>query len=104
MRRLGLRAEHVERLRGRALDRASACRARARRVIGDDDLATEVVSALETSGATVEHLAEPDQEDVHRTVEAGGIEAVVVVARKDAFVLRMALLVRSASERNLPSC
>ena len=67
-------------------------------VIGDDDLATEVVSALQASGATVEHLAEPDQEEVHRTVEAGGIETIAVVARKDAFVLRMALLVRSASE------
>jgi len=67
-------------------------------VIGDDDLSEEVANALETSGATAERLIEPDEDEVREAVEVEGIHSVAVIARTDAFVLRMALLVRSASD------
>lgn len=67
-------------------------------VIGDDDLSDEVGRALEASGATVERLLEPDEAEVREALDCEGIDAVAVIARADAFVLRMALIVRSISE------
>lgn len=66
-------------------------------MIGDDDLSAEVATALEAAEARVERLEEPDEDEVREMVE-GGVDAIAVVARTDAFVLRMALIVRSSSE------
>lgn len=67
-------------------------------VIGDGDLSEEVATALEANDAKVEHLLEPDEDQVREAIEAGDIDSVAVIAREDAFVLRMALIVRSVSE------
>lgn len=66
-------------------------------VIGDDDLSEEVGRALEASTAEVERLPEPDEDGVRKALN-GSIDSVAVVARDDAFALRMALIVRSVSE------
>lgn len=66
-------------------------------VIGEGDLCEEVATALESRGADVERLLEPDEEEVRKALE-GTVDSVAVVARADAFVLRMALIVRSISE------
>ena len=67
-------------------------------VIGEGDLTDEVATALESAGAGVERLLEPDEDEVREALEGGDVESVAVVAREDAFVLRMALIVRSVSE------
>ena len=67
-------------------------------VIGDDDLSEEVVRALEASGAKVSRLPQPDEDEVREAIEGDGVDSVAVIARRDAFVLRMALIVRSVSE------
>lgn len=67
-------------------------------VIGDDDLSEEVTRALEASDVRVERLLEPNEDEVREAVELGDVDSVAVVARTDAFVLRMALIVRSLSE------
>jgi TrkA-N domain len=63
-------------------------------LIGDDDLTEETRDALDAAGAEVFRLKAPIERDVRRSFEAAEIDRVVVVARADAFVLRMALMVR----------
>jgi hypothetical protein len=65
-------------------------------LVGDGDLADEVQGALEALDAEVVRLVEPEQSDVAEAFEGGEIERAVVVARDDAFSLRMALMVRDA--------
>ena len=67
-------------------------------VVGDGDLSDEVATALESAGAGVERLLQPDEDEVRDMLGDNAIDSVVVVGRDDAFVLRMALIVRSASE------
>ena len=67
-------------------------------VIGEGDLSDEVATALESAGAGVERLLQPDEDEVREALEGGAVDSVTVVAREDAFVLRMALIVRSVSE------
>ncbi len=65
-------------------------------VIGDGDLSEETARAVEASGARVSRLCEPNESDVREVLD-GGVDSVAVVARADAIVLRMALMVRSVS-------
>ena len=67
-------------------------------VIGEGDLSDEVATALESAGAAVERLLQPDEDEVREALESEAVASVAVVAREDAFVLRMALIVRSVSE------
>jgi hypothetical protein len=67
-------------------------------VIGEGDLSDEVVTALESAGAGVERLHRPDDDEVRETLQGDGIDSIAVVAREDAFVVRMALIVRSVSK------
>ena len=67
-------------------------------VIGEGDLSGEVVTALESAGAEVEHLPNPKRDDIAGALDGEAVESIAVVAREDAFVLRMALLVRSVNE------
>ena len=67
-------------------------------VIGDGDLSDEVATALESAGADVERLGQPDEEEVREALEDRSVDSVAVVARDDAVVMRMALIVRSISE------
>ncbi len=67
-------------------------------LIGDGDLADEVCLALETLGAGVTRLREPDQGDVDDAFAGGLVGRAVVVSRSDAFALRAALMVRHADE------
>ena len=67
-------------------------------LIGGGDLADEVCTALESAGAEVRRLTEPDEEEVREALESDGVDSVAVVEREDAFVLRMALIVRSVTE------
>ncbi len=66
-------------------------------VIGDGDLSEETVRALEASGARVPLLREPSEGNVREALR-GGVDSVAVVARADAIVLRIALMVRAASD------
>ena len=67
-------------------------------LIGEGDLTDEVANALEASDAEVERLERPDEDEVRAALEGDPPDAVAVVARDDAVVLRMALIVRSVSE------
>ena len=67
-------------------------------VVGDGDLSAETVRALEGSGASVSSLQEPDEKDMREALEGDSVDAVAVVARADAIVLRMALMVRAVDE------
>jgi Trk K+ transport system NAD-binding subunit len=67
-------------------------------VIGEGDLSDEVATALESAGAGVERSLKLDEDEVRKALEGDVVESVAVVAREDAFVLRMALIVRSVSE------
>jgi Trk K+ transport system NAD-binding subunit len=67
-------------------------------VIGEGDLSDEVANALESSGAEVERLQRPDEDEVREAIEGGSLDSIAVVARDDAVVLRMALMVRSVTE------
>ena len=67
-------------------------------VVGDGDLSAETVRALEGSGASVSWLQEPDEKDMREALEGDSVDAVAVVARADAIVLRMALMVRAVDE------
>jgi hypothetical protein len=67
-------------------------------VIGEGDLTDETVRALEASGARVVRLLTPDEADVRGAIEDADVDAVAVVARTDAIVLRMALMVRAVSQ------
>ena len=66
-------------------------------VIGEDDLCDETRRALEAAGAQVTHLGEPD-EDAVRDALGDGVDAVAVVGRTDAVVVRRALIVRKLNE------
>ena len=79
-------------------DRAPAGRRRVVLLIGEGDLSVETGRALEMSEARVVRLREPDEEDVRKALELEKIDAVAVVALNDAIVLRIALMVRSASD------
>ena len=67
-------------------------------VVGSGDLSDEVARALEAKDVSVEHLRDPDERELRAAIEAEGVDSVAVVERDDAFVLRMALIVRSLSE------
>lgn len=67
-------------------------------LIGDGDLSDEVATALESNDTQVAHLEQPDENEVRKAIEGGSLDSAVVVGRDDAYVLRMALIVRSASE------
>ena len=67
-------------------------------VIGDGDLSDEVATALESAGADVERLSSPTRTRSARRSRARSVDSVAVVARDDAIVLRMALIVRSVIE------
>ena len=67
-------------------------------VIGEGDLSNEVCTALESVGADVTHVTDPDEDEVRQAVEDDEVDSVAVIAREDAFVLRMALIVRSVTE------
>ena len=66
-------------------------------IIGEGDLSDEVATALEAAGAEVERLERPDEGQVREAIESKSVDSVAVVARDDAVVLRMALIVRSIS-------
>jgi hypothetical protein len=66
-------------------------------VIGDGDLSEETARAVEASGARVSRLREPSEGNVREAL-GGGVDSVAVVARADAIVLRMALMVRAVSD------
>lgn len=67
-------------------------------VIGEGDLSDEVCAALESAGADVKRLTDADEDEVREAVEDESVDTVAVIAREDAFVLRIALIVRSVSE------
>jgi TrkA-N domain len=67
-------------------------------VIGDDDLSEETGRALEALGAEVDYLNEPDADAVSDALEGSDVDAVAVVGRADAVVLRRALIVRKLNE------
>ena len=75
-----------------------AANPRAVLLIGDDDLADETERALASRGAEATRLKGGDGQEVREAVEGGDFDTVAIVARTDAIVLRMALLVRSADE------
>jgi len=66
-------------------------------VIGDGDLSDETARALEASDARVIRLREPGEKEVRDALDDERVDSVAVVARADAIVLRMALMVRSVS-------
>ena len=68
-------------------------------LIGEGDLSDEVATVLESHGRGIDRLERPDENEIRRAVEAGSVDSVVVVGREDAYVVRMALMVRSASEQ-----
>ena len=65
--------------------------------MGDGDLSDETASAVEASGARAVRLREPDEGDVAEALR-GAVDAVAVVGRSDAIVLRLALMVRDLSD------
>ena len=67
-------------------------------LIGDGDLTDETERALEASKAKIVRLCEPDESDVRDALDGGTVRSVAVVARTDAIVLRMALMVRAVSK------
>jgi hypothetical protein len=67
-------------------------------LIGEDDLADETERALESHDVDVTRLSGGDGQEVRDAVGGGGFDTVAIVARTDAVVLRMALLVRGADE------
>ena len=66
-------------------------------LIGAGDLADEVEEGLGALGADVCRLHEPDEDEVEAALTERPADRVAVVSRDDAFVLRMALLVRNAA-------
>jgi voltage-gated potassium channel Kch len=63
-------------------------------LIGEGDLAEETREALDAAGAEVYRLKAPDEREVRRVLGDSEIDGGVVVARDDAVVLRVALMVR----------
>ena len=66
-------------------------------LIGEGDLADEVEGALQGGDGQVTRLSDPDEDEVAKALEKG-IGRVAVVSREDAYVLRIALMVRYAEE------
>ncbi len=66
-------------------------------LIGDGDLADETQGALEAAEAEVIRLGRPSEDDVSEALEDGAAQ-VAVVSRDDAYVLRMALMVRNLDD------
>jgi Trk K+ transport system NAD-binding subunit len=66
-------------------------------LIGAGDLADEVRQALDALDADVVRLVRPTEREVEEVFERGPVARTVVVARDDAFALRMALMVRHVS-------
>jgi len=66
-------------------------------LIGEDDLSEETGRALDATEADVYRLKTPNDREVRTAFGDGEFDTVAVVARDDAFVLRMALIVRSLS-------
>ena len=66
-------------------------------LIGAGDLADEVEAGLDALGAEVHRLHEPDEAEVESALTDRRADRVAVVSRDDAFVLRMALLVRTSA-------
>ena len=64
-------------------------------LIGDGDLAEETRQALDAEGADVYRMKAPEEREVKHALAGGDIDRVVVVSRKDAVVLRTALMVRN---------
>jgi len=62
-------------------------------LIGEGDLADETEEALKAIGADVTRLEEPSDDDVEEVLKKGTAH-VAIVSRHDAYVLRMALMVR----------
>lgn len=62
--------------------------------MGEGDLAEEVAEALEAGGASVDFLADPDDESVRSALSESRPDVVCAASRQDAFPLRIALLVR----------
>ena len=79
------------------MERASG-QGRAVVVIGDGDLTDETARAIEASGAEVNCLIEPDEEQVRAALSEARADAVAVVGRADALVVRWALMVRDVTE------
>lgn len=69
-------------------------------LIGDGDLAEETGRALEAAEAEVIRLGRPSDDEVSEALEQGAAR-VAVVSREDAYVLRMALMVRYI-DHNVP--
>jgi siroheme synthase (precorrin-2 oxidase/ferrochelatase) len=68
-------------------------------LIGDGDIADETAEALAAAGAEVARLGRPSDDDVRELLGDGdGFTTVAVVSRDDAFVLRVALMVRYVDE------
>lgn len=67
-------------------------------MIGSGDLSDEVARATEAAGVSVVRLREPDEEELAESIESTGLDSIAVVERDDAFVLRMALMVRSITD------
>jgi voltage-gated potassium channel Kch len=63
-------------------------------LIGEGDLTEETREALDATGAEVYRQKSPEEREVRHALDGGGIDRVVVVARDDAIVLRVALMVR----------
>jgi voltage-gated potassium channel Kch len=68
-------------------------------LIGEGDLAEETRQALDGAGADVYRLKAPEEREVRHALEGDGIDRVVIVSREDAFVLRVALMVRHVDDR-----
>jgi Trk K+ transport system NAD-binding subunit len=63
-------------------------------LIGEGDLAEETRQALDAAGADVYRMKAPEEREVRHALEGDGIDRVAIVSRDDAFVLRVALMVR----------
>lgn len=63
-------------------------------LIGGGDLSEETRHALDAAGVDVYRLKKPTEREVRRALEQGRLDKVLIVAREDPFVLRMALMVR----------
>jgi voltage-gated potassium channel Kch len=66
-------------------------------LIGDEDLTDETQRALEAVDADVVRLRNPSDDEVSEALEEG-VGQVAVVSRDDAYVLRLALMVRFIDE------
>jgi hypothetical protein len=67
-------------------------------LIGEGDLAEETRQALDAAGADVYRMKAPEEREVRHALEGDGIDQVAIVSREDAFVLRIALMVRHVDE------